>query len=136
MRGDPTLRTHLRHPTHLTIGGGSMQLRTLALTLLTSSVVLAACDDNDITGTNANKATVQFINATAVSLDIAEGGTVATGNGALSYGTTSLCIATDATNSSLAVRQTGTSTALAGFTPAFQAGGNYSVIAYPGTGGT
>ena len=42
----------------------------------------------------------------------------------------------DATNSGLAVRQTGTSNALPGFTPAFQAGGNYTVIAYPGTGGT
>ncbi|MFL5618517.1 MAG: DUF4397 domain-containing protein [Gemmatimonadaceae bacterium] len=112
-----------------------MQLRTLALALLASSGVLAACGGDDVTGTNANNATVQFINATAVSLDVAQGGTVATGNGALSYGTTSLCIATDASNSNLAVRQTGTSTALAGFTPAFQAGGNYSVIAYPGAPG-
>jgi hypothetical protein len=112
-----------------------MQLRTLAFALLASSVALAACDDNDITGTNANNATVQFVNATAVSLDVAQGGTVATGNGALSYGTTSLCIATDATNSALTVRQTGTSTPLTGFTPAFQAGGNYSVIAYPAAAG-
>ena len=109
-----------------------MQFRTLALALLASSVTLAACGSDDVTGTNANNATVQFINATAVSLDIAQGGTVATGNGALSYGTTSLCIVTDASSSNLAVRQTGTSTPLAGFAPAFQAGGNYSVIAYPG----
>ena len=108
-----------------------LQIRRLALALLASSVTLVACNDDDITGTNANNATVQFINATAVSLDVAQGGTVATGNGALSYGTTSLCIATDATNSNLTVRQTGTSTPLTGFTPAFQAGGNYSVIAYP-----
>ncbi|PYP79499.1 MAG: hypothetical protein DMD35_08005 [Gemmatimonadetes bacterium] len=112
-----------------------MQLRTLGLALLASSVVLAACGGDDITGT-ANNATVQFVNATSASLDIAQGSSVATGNGALSYGTTSLCIATDATNSNLAVRQTGTSTALPGFTPAFQAGGNYSVIAYPGTAGS
>ena len=110
-----------------------LQLRRLALALLASSVALVACGSDDVTGTDANNATVQFINATAVSLDVAQGGTVATGNGALSYGTTSLCIATDATNSNLAVRQTGTSTPLPGFTPAFQPGGNYSVIAYPGT---
>jgi hypothetical protein len=110
-----------------------MQLRTLAVALL-ASVALAGCGD-DVTGTNANNATVQFINATAVSLDVAQGNTVATGNGALSYGTTSLCIATDAGSSDLNVRQTGTSTPLAGFTPAFQAGGNYSVIASFGAPG-
>ena len=114
-----------------------MQLRTLGLALLASSVTLSACDNrSDVTGLNANNATIQFINATTGSLDVAQGGTVATGNGALSFGTTSLCIAADANNSNLAVRATGTSTALPGFTPAFQAGGNYSVIAYPGTGGT
>jgi len=110
-----------------------MQLRTLALALLASSVTLAACGSDDVTGADANTATVQFINATSESLDIAQGGTVATGNGALSYSTTSLCIVTDASNSNLAVRRTGTSTPLPGFTPTFQAGGNYSVIAYPGT---
>jgi hypothetical protein len=115
-----------------------MQLRTLGLALLaSSSVALSACDNrSDVTGVNANNATIQFINATTASLDVAQGGTVATGNGALSFGTTSLCISADASNSNLAVRQTGTSTALPGFVPAFQAGGNYSVIAYPGAGGT
>jgi hypothetical protein len=112
-----------------------LQLRRLALALLASSVALVACGGDDVTGTDANNATVQFINATAVSLDVAQGGTVETGNGALSYGTTSLCIVTDATNSNLAVRQTGTSTPLPGFTPAFQPGGNYSVISYPGAAG-
>ena len=113
-----------------------MQLRTLALALLASSVTVVACGSDEVTGTDANNATVQFINASAASLDVAQGGTVATGNGALSYGTTSLCIAADASNSNLAVRLTGTSAPLAGFTPAFQAGGNYSVIAYPGAPGT
>ena len=113
-----------------------LQFRRLAFALLASSVALVACGDDDVTGTDANNATVQFINATAVSLDVAQGGTVATGNGALSYGTTSLCITTDATNSNLTVRQTGTSIPLPGFTPAFQPGGNYSVIAYPGAAGS
>jgi len=58
-----------------------LQLRRLALALLASSVALVACGD-DVTGTDANNATVQFINATEVSLDVAQGGTVATGNGA------------------------------------------------------
>ena len=114
-----------------------MQLRTLALALAAASVTIVACDDDgDITGLNANTATVQFINATALSLDIAQSGTVATGNGALSYGTASACITADASNSNLAVRQTGTSTQLAGFAPSFLAGGNYSVIVYSGAGAT
>ena len=114
-----------------------MQLRTLGLAALASSLALSACDNNpDLTGLNANNAIVQFINATTASLDVAQGGTVTTGNGALTFGTTSLCISADANNPNLAVRPTGTSTPLPGFTPAFQAGGNYSVIAYPGTAGT
>jgi hypothetical protein len=114
-----------------------MQLRTLALALSAATVTLVACDDDgDLTGLVSNSATVQFINATALSLDIAQGGTVATGNGALSYGTASSCIAADATSSNIAVRQTGTSTALPGFSPTFLAGSKYSVIVYPGAGGT
>ena len=114
-----------------------MRFRTLAAALLVPTLALAACDDDgDITGIGtANNATVSFVNATSTSLDIAVNGAVSTGNGALGYGTTSTCMQVDATNSGLAVRQTGTSNALPGFTPAFQAGGNYTVIAYPGTGG-
>src|SRR5688572_22378853 len=112
-----------------------MYYSILATALVATSVALAACGD-DATGLNGgNSATVRFVNATSTSLDIAEGGTVATGNGALSFGTTSNCMSVHATTADLAVRQTGTSTPLSGFTPAFQAGGNYTVIAYAGTGG-
>jgi hypothetical protein len=113
-----------------------MHYRILATALVAASVALAACGD-DATGPNGgNSATVRFVNATSTSLDIAEGGTVATGNGALSFSTTSNCMSVDATNADLAVRLTGTSTPLGGFTPAFQAGGNYTVIAYAGAGAT
>jgi hypothetical protein len=108
--------------------------RILATALIATSVALAACGD-DVTGLEGNAARIRFVNATSTSLDVAEGGSVATGNGALSFGTASNCTSADATSSDLAVRQTGTSTPLAGFTPAFQAGGNYTVIAYPGAGG-
>jgi hypothetical protein len=115
-----------------------MQVRSLAALALVPMLALAACDSNNSLGTGgtSNNATVRFINATSTSLDIASGGTVATGNGALSFGTSSSCMSVDATNSGLTVRQTGTSTALTGFTPSFQAGGNYTVIAYTGTTGT
>ena len=106
----------------------------LARALVATCVALAACGDDGM-GPTGNNATVRFVNATSVSLDIAEDGSVATGNGALSFGTESNCMSVRATDPELAVRQTGTSAPLAGFTPAFQAGGNYTVIAYPGAGG-
>ena len=109
-----------------------MHYRILETAMVATSVALAACGDDDVTGLEGNAATVRFVNATSTSLDIAEGGTVATGNGALSFGTASNCMSVHATNAELAVRQTGTSTPLVGFTSAFQAGGNYTVIAYPG----
>ena len=112
-----------------------MYYRTLATAMVAASLALAACGGDDATGPNGNNATVRFVNATAISLDIAENGTVATGNGALSFGTTSHCLVVHPTNSNLAVRQTGTSAPIAGFTPTFQAGGNYTVIAYPGAAG-
>jgi hypothetical protein len=129
----------VRQQSHRIIeGGSSMHFRTLAVTILASCAALSACDDgDDVTGTaTSNNATVRFINATNLSLDIGRGGSVATGNGALGYGTFSNCMTVDATNPNVAVRQTGTSTALAGFTPAFQATGNYTVVMYPGAGGT
>ena len=112
-----------------------MHHRILATAMVATSLALAACGDDDATGPNGNNATVRFVNATSTSLDIAENGAVATGNGALSYGTASNCMSVQATNASLAVRQTGTSAPLPGFTPAFQPGGNYTVIVYPGAGG-
>jgi hypothetical protein len=114
-----------------------MQVRTLKLAALLPVLALAACDTNNTTGTgsNNNNATVRFINATTTSLDIASSGTVTSGNGALGFGNSSSCMTVDATSSNLAVRQTGTSTALSGFTPSFQAGGNYTVVAYTGAGG-
>ena len=116
-----------------------MRFRTLSAALLvpTLALSLAACGSDNSTGlaSTSNNATVQFINASNQSLDIATNGSVATGGGALSYGIASNCMSVDATNSGLTVRATGTSTPLTGFTPAFTAGGDYSVIAYPGTAG-
>jgi hypothetical protein len=114
-----------------------MRFRTLSAALLVPALALAACNSDNSTGIidTSKNATVQFINASNTSLDIATNGTVANGGGALSYGIASNCMSVDATNSGLTVRATGTSTPLTGFTPAFTAGGNYTVIAYPGTAG-
>jgi hypothetical protein len=109
-----------------------MRFRTLSAALLVPALALAACDSDNSTGLSGtwNNATVQFINASNTKLDIATNGTVTPGNGPLSYGTASSCMSVDAANSGLTVRATGTSTPLTGFTPAFSAGGNYTVIAY------
>jgi hypothetical protein len=114
-----------------------MRFRTLSAALLVPALALAACDSDNSVGVidTSNNATVQFINASNTSLDIATNGTVANGGGALSYGIASNCMSVDAANSGLTVRATGTSTPLTGFTPAFTAGGNYTVIAYPGAAG-
>ena len=115
-----------------------MQFRHLTAALLVPALVLAGCDTNESTGlviTDNNTASVQFINASAIPLDIATNGAVATGNGALGFASASTCITANVSSPGLTVRQTGTSTPLSGFTPTFQMGGNYSVIAYPGTGG-
>jgi hypothetical protein len=114
-----------------------MRFRTLTAALLIPMLALAACDSDDgLLGTagdiNAGRATVQFINTTNTSLDIATDNTVNNGNAALSYGTASTCITTNATIPGIAVRITGTSTPLPGFVPTFEPGGNYTVIAYPG----
>lgn len=116
-----------------------MQVRLLAATLCLPTLVLTGCDSNESTGlgiTENSTASVQFINASTTTLDVAANGAVATGNGALGFGTASACVTANAANSGLAVRETGTSTPLSGFTPAFQVGGSYTVIAYPGVGGT
>jgi predicted small secreted protein len=113
-----------------------MRFRTLPAVLLIPALALAACDSDSSLGTGGDitggRATVQFINTTNTSLDIATDNTVANGNGALSYGTASTCITTNATIPGITVRITGTSTPLPDFVPRFDPGGNYTVIAYPG----
>lgn len=112
-----------------------MWLRTLSMALVGSTLALAACDSDSSTSIS-NTATVQFTNASNVSLDITADGAVAIGGSALKYSTSSACTSVDPVKSGLAVRTTGSSTALPGFTPAFTPGGSYTVVAYPGTAGT
>jgi hypothetical protein len=115
--------------------GGPVQSRriTAAILALATAAALSACsdDDNDNpTGTNNNNTTVRFFNATTTSLnlDIAQNGTVGTGNGNIAFGKASECTKVNATNPQLTVRQTGSTTNLTGFTPAFAANGTYTVL--------
>jgi hypothetical protein len=106
---------------------------TSAVLALASAAVFVACsddDDDDPTGTGNDDTSIRFINATTggTSLDIAENGTVATGNGSLAYGSASSCTRVNAANPQLAVRTAGSTTSLAGFTPSLTAGGTYTVL--------
>ncbi|HUQ80150.1 MAG TPA: DUF4397 domain-containing protein [Gemmatimonadaceae bacterium] len=106
---------------------------TSAVLALASAAVFVACSDDDDdkgTGPGTNDTTVRFVNATTggTSLDIAQNGTVGSGNGSLAYGSASSCTRVNAKNPLLAVRTTGSTTALTGFTPSFTAGGTYTVL--------
>jgi len=105
--------------------------------LLPLFVLAGACDDNDddVTGVGNSTATVRFINATNTNIDVSNGGTVSTGNGNLGFGVSSSCTTVN-TATGLQFNQAGTTTAIPGFTQTFSSGGNYTVVAYPGTGTT
>ena len=68
---------------------------TAAILALASVSVITACsdDDDDPIGTGNDNTTVRFFNATSggLSLDIAENGTVGTGNSNIGFGLASSC---------------------------------------------
>jgi hypothetical protein len=76
-------------------------------------------------------ATIRLANATNSALDVLQGTTVLTGGGNLAFGTSSACSSVNAATPGLTVRQTGTTTALPGFTPTLAVGNTYTIIAYP-----
>jgi len=123
-----------------------MRARTFVVTaLLAASATLAACSSDNVLGLGVagggtdtdtlSNARIRFVNATATSLDLATGGVVAIGNGAIGFGASSTCVSTSAITPNLAVRISGTSGTLPGFTTAYQSGVSYTVIAYPGSSG-
>lgn len=104
---------------------------TAAILALASVAIITACDDDDDPiGTGNDNTTVRFFNATSggLNLDIAENGTVATGNGNIAFGSASSCTRVSDSNPQLAVRAAGSTTSLSGFSPAFAAGGTYTVL--------
>jgi hypothetical protein len=112
-----------------------MQHRLLVTLSVLSLCTLAACNDDDSTGNGAN-ATVRFANGTNSSLDIATGGTVATGNSSVAFGGSGACTSLNALEPDFEVRQAGTSNSLSSsFNPTLTGGNNYVVIAYPGFSG-
>ena len=105
---------------------------TTAILALASATVLAACssDDDDPIGTGNDNTTVRFINATAggTNLDIAENGTVGTGNSNIPFGAASSCTRVNNANPQLAVRTANSTTSLPGFAPSFTEGKTYTML--------
>ena len=105
---------------------------TTAILALASAAVIAACtsDDDDPIGTDNDNATVRFINATTggTNLDIAENGTVGTGNSNIAFGAASSCTRVNNANPQLAVRTANSTTSLPGFAPSFSEGKTYTML--------
>jgi len=106
---------------------------TAAILALATAATLAACSDDDEdnpTGPTTDNTSVRFFNATSSSLnlDVAQNGTVGTGNSNIAFGSASSCTKINSTNPQLTVRTAGSTTSLTGFTPSFSAGGTYTVL--------
>ena len=76
-------------------------------------------------------ATIRLANATNTGLDLLQGTTVLNGASNLAFGASSACSSVNAATPGLTIRQTGTTTALPGFTPTLAVGNSYTVVAYP-----
>ena len=108
-----------------------MKHRLLGVCLLAAAAVLGGCgDDDDDNGTGPNtRATVQFVNAGGTAFDVGTGGTFSGGNSNITYGNTaSACSNVSAASPGLTFRQNGSNTAI-NFTPSFQGGQQYVVVA-------
>ncbi len=110
--------------------------RSLTALALASLVVLGACgEDDDVTGIGTNSATVRFVNATNTNISVAQNGVVGAGNSGLGFGSGSTCLTVNSTTPTLTFTNSTTGTAITGFTPNLAAGGNYTIVAFPGTNG-
>lgn len=106
---------------------------TAAILALATATTLIACsddDDDNPVGTGNNNTTVRFFNATTdgVNLDVAQNGTVGTGNSNVAFGAATSCTKVNDSNPQLTIRPAGSTTNLTGFSPSFASGGTYTVL--------
>lgn len=108
-----------------------MQSRvTTPVLVLATVAALAACGDSDNpAAAPVANTTVRVFNAIrTLTLDVAQNGTVAGGNGNIPFGAASSCIRVNDADPRLSIRAAGTTTDVTGFTPAFTAGNSYTVL--------
>jgi hypothetical protein len=111
-----------------------MSRSIMASLALCALVFVGACDDDDPTGTTDN-ATVRFVNLTGTNLNFRVDGTSPAGFSNVAFGGTATCTTVEADDPDISFT-TVAGTAVPGFTTTLTAGGNYTIIAYPGAGGT
>ena len=115
----------------------SSRRRIVLVTL--AFVALTGCDQGSrIIGLGGSGgATVRFVNATTVALDLTANGQVVGGNGRIPAGTSTSCLPVDPTNTTVGIRQFNGTTDIPGFTPTFTVGRTYTVVVFSGgTGAT
>jgi hypothetical protein len=109
-----------------------------AMLALVPLLAVSACDDDDdVAGLGSNTATVRFVNAAILNIDVRNAGTVVSGN--VAFGGNSSCMTVNTSGASgtgLVFNEPGSTTTVPGFTQSFTAGGNYTVVAYPSSTGT
>jgi hypothetical protein len=97
--------------------------------LATIAALVACTDSNNPLATAQANTTVRFFNAAStLALDIAQNGTVVSGNGNIPFGAASTCMKVNDANPQLSIRAAGTTADLTGFTPSFSAGNTYTVL--------
>jgi hypothetical protein len=106
---------------------------TAAILALATATTLVACsdDDNDNpVGTGNNNTTVRIFNALSggTNIDVAQNGTVGTGNSNVAFGAASSCTKVNNSNPQLTIRPANSSTSLTGFSPSFESGKTYTVL--------
>jgi hypothetical protein len=89
-----------------------------------------------VTNTALTNASIRLVNATGNALSLNQNGTALSGASNIAFGAASSCSSVNAATPALTVTQSGSTTALAGFTPVLSAGNSYTVVAYPSATGS
>jgi hypothetical protein len=112
-----------------------MTKTSLALTALLPLALVAACNTDSVYISSNPNAVIRFVNATNGILDASNEGAVGLDNSNLGYGGSSTCLTVSPSSPKLVIQETATGKAIV-FTPHFEAGRQYTVIAYPSSTGT
>jgi hypothetical protein len=117
-----------------------MTFRLATAAALAALTFVAACgedsDSNNVTGTTGITSTVRFVNATGNSnINVANNGTVSSGNSNLAFGGSSSCMNVNTTTPNLTFTNASTNAAITGFAPSFTSGENFTVVAFTDASG-
>jgi hypothetical protein len=115
--------------------GNSIEKNGLLFKPVIKATIVADTVGSDTTSTDTLKATFRFSNALDTTLTVRVDTTALVGGSNLAFGASSSCSSVNAATPLLSTVFSGTTTALTGFAPVFSPGGNYTLLAYPDSGG-